>query len=115
MLGARDTFTARELVLCERAAFLAGINARPSLGDEWCGAACEAAKRYPLPTVTRPRVVVDPHSGLVRWYVDGQGQIVHEQIGPEFTLMADSWPTPERVALWADLLANPTETVEANP
>lgn len=114
MLGARDTFTARELVLCERAAFLAGINARPSLGDEWCGAACEAAKRYPLPTEQRPRVV---HEEGLEWCVI-DGALHHRQSSPSGLRWLQTnyaEPTAARIAMWADLLANPTETVEAEP
>ena len=84
----------------------------------------EARLRYPLPRVTRPRVVTDARFGKAREFriCDGQFQTRsaknsvwsciengHHGKGDGFGLAIDA----ERVTLWADLLANPTEEVDA--
>jgi hypothetical protein len=68
-----------------------------------------AAREYPYPKVTRPRVVAEDYD--LSWrYVDGGFELnTGDGIwrpGPYITV------TPHRVRLWADLLANPTEEVE---
>jgi hypothetical protein len=78
----------------------------------------EAAMTYPLPKVTRPRVVRDPR-GISSWGV----RVPDGLTTPAIHLVTDGgeWcPTgwshvasAERVALWADLLARPTEEVDA--
>lgn len=79
-----------------------------------------AKRRYPL-TVTRARVVRDM-SGPTRptyWrVVDGQFEFAYikeprnfRAMGPDFNGM---FINPERVRLLADLLATPTETVDAD-
>ena len=117
------TYTEKEVVLREREAFRAGASAvfvafgidpwgHRSSG-EWQGSEHIARARYPLPKVTRPRVVTCPKNGAQFRVIDGELQ------GRDTVL--DGWlsvatiiynVTPDRVALWADLLANPTEEVE---
>lgn len=71
-----------------------------------------AAYRYPLPTITRPRVVKDPHSADIVWRCDG-GVLQYRQGNHEWSMGPGYWYAfPERVRLWADLLANPTEEVD---
>jgi hypothetical protein len=76
-----------------------------------------AEQRYPLPKVTRPRVVRDrfgekwrvaPESGEthLEWQDRNNDTRWEKKLG---NLVV----TFDRVALWADLLANPTEEVEA--
>ena len=78
--------------------------------------------------MTRPRVVMDPHfngqgtgdssyywtvrDGALhfRWSFAAPDQWVKATGADENLLLT---PTPERVALWADLLAHPTEEVDA--
>lgn len=126
--------SAREAVERERRAFVDGGKWRYILAVGHSGPSCivppiddprydaEAAKRYPLPTVTRPRVVDDnpAHPCGEQWCViDGT---LRYRYAPgrdwmrwsEFRNHSAAAPTPGRVALWADLLANPTETVEAD-
>jgi hypothetical protein len=75
-----------------------------------------ASRMYPLPKVTHLRVVTE-RSGR-QWALDGTDfrtrgapdlpwWTVGDAGGPTLAL------TTERVALWADLIANPTEEVEA--
>jgi hypothetical protein len=85
------------------------------------------AHRFPLPTVTvtRPRVVQDPFNIYRDWRVingefetrrraNGCGDFKDWHSPNEFN--AGSIPaTAARVRMWADLLANPTETVEVEP
>jgi hypothetical protein len=107
--------------------------ARYAFGDgaRWAGygrgetPALLAAMRnkYPLPLVMRPRVVQDPHEGVagMLWMYDGR-RIVHRRpwVGGPLagSLKHTEWsespvtPTPERVRLWADLIARPTEQIE---
>jgi hypothetical protein len=76
----------------------------------------EAAAAYPLPTVTRPRVVKDPCSSKLEWTVEDGYLRCREGGGwmkwAGYKLYSDFAPLPARVAVWAALLANPTETVE---
>ena len=118
----------REAVMRERAAFVAGAErfaceGCKGLAPDYAGK--EAAERYPLPTVTRPRVVTDPHlrDDSVSWRVfDGVIQYRENRDAMLDSIIDSSWvvgppqfiPTAERVAMWADLLANPTEEVEAS-
>lgn len=67
----------------------------------------DAAEIFPLPTITRPRVVRDPHG--LRWNWTVKDGVIHPKIDGLGQLETI---TPQRVALWADLLANPTELVE---
>jgi hypothetical protein len=108
---------AREL----RAAFRAGVQWGAEKGakvhpypDAPCGPCDrEAEKRYPLPMVTRPRVVTD--SFAIAWRLaDGAlefrlSQSAPWRVTPHYGPMG---VTVERIRLWADLLANPTEQVE---
>jgi hypothetical protein len=115
--------TKREVLIARRA-FESGVHwmygrecVLPSAwpGDERMSRA--ASDCYPLPKVTRPRVARDPR-GIGSWgakkFADTLAiHYVGESDGawsPEFRHFL---ATPERVALWADLLANPTEEVEA--
>jgi hypothetical protein len=89
--------------------------------------ACErveksAEMRYPKPT--RPREVLDPFTAWEGWLwsarrmgANGDGELTIHLRGsnsrdaaqPYHANPRGFYPTPERVALWADLLANPTE------
>lgn len=83
-----------------------------------CGAGSQESNRlrdnlYPLPKTTRPRVVRDPHASVLHW------RFREEKLEWCDGLDEDLWwnepraaVTPARVALWADLIARPTEDVE---
>lgn len=105
--------TERECVERERKAFACGWMARG--GGRYLGEG-EAAHRFPLPTVTRPRVVND-HESLFpsAWrVVDGELQYCYYTENHRWYPAAGKvWRiTPARARLWADLLENPTEEVE---
>lgn len=124
------TISEREAVERERAAFIAGARAAATAGGGWChGAAIvsvdgrehrddnAAAWRYPLPKVTRPRVLGMPVSNGNRLEFRLVGDEFQERLKTpdgqsDWQHTGGTTPTPERVRLWADLLANPTETVE---
>jgi hypothetical protein len=119
--------TRREILIAREAARLAlryfGVFERTSQGEvQLCRF---AANEWPLPKVTVPRVVQDNASDVTQWCVkhwEGHGDVRivhwrykgsdkwHEVIGSS----GDSGYviTPERIAIWADLFANPTEEVE---
>lgn len=136
--------TERDVIQRERAAFAEGVHwthayahqawmfktdnaayrrderlALPLLQLEAVGV--EAARRYPLPKVTRPRVVKDTDG--TRWRIS-EGRLQFMRGGGDWLCMlgesrsgSDRYgmglvPTPERIRLWADLLANPNEEVE---
>lgn len=74
---------------------------------------------YPSPKRTTTRVVEDPHSPHIHWRVDRGLLYVMDAAGPgepEYQLYPrrgeDLYTDAKRVALWAELLANPTEEVE---
>lgn len=101
------TVTEREAVLREREAYVKG-RFEAGKGLDW-----HARSRclYPLPTITRPRVVKDPHSADIVWRCDG-GVLQYRQGNHEWSMGPGYWyASPERVRLWAELLANPTEEV----
>ena len=116
-------FTEKEKVLAQRAAWVAGA--------EFCRIRDivtvstierEANSRYPLPKVTRRRVVVDPHIAA-EWKL-GDEELMWRRTGEtkscrlpdarewQFAFVNRLAPTKERVALWADLLANSDEVVD---
>lgn len=105
----------REAVRREREAFVRGAEwAYPATGT-WTTAS-KAEEAFPLPTITRPRVVTDPHDAAVRWSVGGSSRRIRREkvsaLGHWISADAEHTPiTNERVALWADLLANPSESV----
>ncbi len=114
-MSATLTFTARQVSEMQRAAFVAGaMHATTYPTDTF---AVAAASFYPPPKVTRSRVVKDPILGNTQWHVE-RGEIVGEvgDCGHWYTLTAGDKafrPVAARVTVWADLLANPTEEVEA--
>lgn len=64
-------------------------------------------KEFPLPKIERPRVVRDPEERMLHWTVrNGECALYEVDYPCRFK------PTAKRVALWADLLANPTELVD---
>ena len=124
-------YTERELVLAKRNAFVDGSYwgynasqeaAAKSVGvlGAWSRADADMASEsaYPFPKVTRPRVVQDEVDGYwavvdgaLRWSTFGGGTgLICVNGGFRTELLK---PTPTRVAMWADLLKNPTEEVEA--
>ena len=118
--------TEREAVLRERKAFERGYRTwrydgpgcAPRIGAialrdgeaELLASAVEA--EYPLPKITRPRVVLDPIDPNYAWrFVNGALQCERGGSGVWGNTM--TWALhPERVRVLADLVANPTETVE---
>lgn len=112
----------------ERAAFLAGAaamwgkDAVPCLDtvrDAYVEVVADAKRRYPLPKVERPRVVRDPH-GYGYWKAGrecGRDCLLRSGTDCEdgtWVIAGDYVQiSAERVKLWANLLENPTELVEA--
>jgi hypothetical protein len=105
--------------------------ARHAYAKAWlaCGGGCAdgeraAASVYALPKATRPRVVQDPDTDYGQKWRVVDGVIEHDggsggarfrpAFDHEFGIQPSfcSWPTPQRIALWADLLASPTEEYE---
>lgn len=124
MSTADKAVTEREAVVREQAAFKDGARALyydesvPS--DDAIVAALHriedaASTRYPLPELMRRRVVTDRYG--VQWKIDrgallnfdGEGDWTSSVRRPDGGILS---PTLDRVKLWADLLANPTEEVE---
>lgn len=115
-----EKMTAREIAVGRHMFVEGALYQRPFI-HALCDVEHEAERRLPLPKVMRPRVVRDCGSFTTRseWcVVDGS---LRFRDAPErewkwwreFRDYADTAPLPERVKLWADLLANPTEEVEA--
>lgn len=108
--------TDRDLVLAQRAAFVAGGHKGYHCGLVNLQRYAQAA--YPMPTITRPRLVEDPHCAGKHW-AWWDGQLMWTAFGrggeiPAATMSESMYTglTPERVRLWADLVTTPTETVE---
>lgn len=110
-MSEQPTVTERQAVERERAAWVEGAIC-------WAGGAVSgpgilselAAQTYPMPKITRPRVVVDEFG--VEWTVV-DGEVVPNVYGAGGgSSAADYNTTTKRILLWADLLNNPTEEVE---
>jgi hypothetical protein len=93
----------------ERNAFVAGV-----YHGRACGIAnlhTYADSTFPLPKIIRPRIVKDPNI-IGEWRcVDGELQVRYGPMQP-WSAVDYAGVTTARVRLWADLLANPTETVD---
>jgi hypothetical protein len=106
--------TEREAVLRERAAYVRGCGRGRLL---YSLAGCDgisAREEYPLPEITRPRVV--QHEGNY-FRVEQGDALSHSRNGVYFgSLRTFKGITVDAalVRVLADLLANPTETVEDN-
>lgn len=110
------------MTLAQRAAFEQGASWRTNIGPYTPGqartfASPEAARRYPLPRVTRPRVVREASKrfGDIEWKYE-HGALWHRFVPDTQWRKLDSensgmYIYPERVTLLADLIANPNETV----
>lgn len=105
--------TKRE-VLIAREAFVAACRVCANEAPQWQWQAEQtAASRYPLPKVTRPRVVTFDNAAF-RFH-DGVIQKRHRNgfdAGHDVWAIAHLPATAALVRLWAELLANPTEEVE---
>jgi len=97
----------KDAVLREREAFTTGVYA--VLGSNTVEQ--EATRRYPLPKVTRPRVVQDPVNPRREWRCVGGKMQTREDTLAWYDVTEVRISAPH-VALWADLLANPTEEVD---
>lgn len=77
-----------------------------------------AAKRYPLPKVTRPRVVRDPECHKYEFSARSGGKLYYRRVGEDvawrYVESGSFGVSAERVRVWNDLFANPTEEVEAD-
>jgi hypothetical protein len=107
--------TEKDAVLRERLAFRSGwcCHRAYRVGYAPIDPEGEAARAYPLPKVTRPRVVMDARG--VKWKVM-EGRLHALEPHCDGWARADNthWLLPpDRVSLWADLFANPTEEVDA--
>lgn len=130
-------YTLRDMVLAQREAYVRGyhtyrVDDATTEGREGAWetdkrdglSARIAARKFPLPKLTRPRVVTSDTGRRFR-IVDGQLQTQTSSNGQSWCCLANGSRVPaaedtgikitlERIRLWADLLANPTEDVEAS-
>lgn len=118
------TVTEREMVEAQRAAVMATTQEMSKLSggahnltayiNDWEGSLSLAARLFPLPKVTRPRVATDEYGcewrlvrGAVEWRGLGQDwgdKLAREQVSLTITL--------RRAEIIASLVANPTEEVD---
>lgn len=103
-MSAERKYTERDLVLAKRQGVRTALIHETYLSVKQIEGVADY--HFPLPKVTRPRVVVDPHNPRVTWSILGT---VARHDG---TWGFEPAPTLERIKMWADLLANPTEEVE---
>jgi hypothetical protein len=107
-------YTERDLVMAKREAFVEGaVLWRCYYTQDSARAAAE--RRHPLPKVTRPRVVADPHDGEVMWSYDVGGfraTAKYRNAMPLVRISEAHHMTHARAEMWADLLANPLEEVD---
>ncbi len=108
------TVSEREAIMREREAYENGMvrgSAREFISMEDLR---EAVRRtFPLPKVTRPRVVTDRENPTIVWRFTEHAGFEWKPVGAESWMMRGSdYQTPRKVVMWADLYANPTEEVE---
>lgn len=85
--------------------------------DVFDQAAKAARECYPLPMIRQPRVVGDPHDAPAQWrVVCGRERLEVRWFQHEWQRYPREGEamvaTPERIKLWADLIACPEEEVE---
>lgn len=118
--------TERDAVLRERAAFQQGADAvfkhfgigfGTQTSKSWEGSAYIAASRYPLPRVTRARVVTYRYSGFRYRIIDGELQfksaddtVWRRSLLNDQPLVLLNSSDRETARMVLDLLDNPTET-----
>ena len=104
----------KDAVLRDRAAALRALMELTIATREH--AAKRVAELFPLPKVTRRRVVKDPHGvGEWRYTAAWSYPTVELRAQQDGDWRVTDWSllvTKERIAVWSDLLANPTEEVE---
>lgn len=121
-MSAEKKHTDRDLVKARRDAYVSCLLGPHVRHSHTLSESIEAAKLvYPMPKVTRPRIVQDPHDFKV-WRMSESGAAAvwaRADSGPAFSsqlkwivLLGDIIATAERIAMWEDLRANPTELVE---
>lgn len=107
-------YTERELVVAQRAAYGHGARWYRAAGNCTIEIDREARRCYPLPRVTRARVVNHGHGREWQWkFEDGR---FHFRFAPKalWEIANEAWaPTLQTVPIWADLLANPIEEVDS--
>lgn len=121
-MSAEKKYTDHDLVKAHRSAYASGLldgHSKHSRGLVDCVIA--ANKAYPMPKVERKRIVQDPHDFRV-WRMSESGAAAvwaRADSGPGISsqlkwivLLGDIIATAERIAMWEDLRANPTELVE---
>lgn len=103
-------YTMRDMVLAQRDAYARGLGEETQYwGDD---AVAKAHREYPLPKVTRPRVVSD---GTMEWKYENE-LLMCRYSGWDVWRSVQYSEVPlnrRRAEALADLLANPTEEVEA--
>lgn len=124
-MSAEKKYTERDLVMAKREGWDECAYQMTVCGQGSKESDAMRDATFPLPKVVRPRVVEDPTSipgarfwrvcdgklqtrkgrGLdTEWYDQQNAHAFHDRDFP--------YPTRERLQLWSDLLANPTEEVE---
>lgn len=115
----------RDAVTREREAFRMGaglvfahFRIKPGDSDTWGGSTTLAERHFPLPKVTRPREVLDKTGLGAFWWRIVDGVLEHRAANSDKWYKdtreeAGNFVFVERVKLLADLIANPTEEVEA--
>lgn len=121
-MSAEKKFTDRDQVHAYRSGYVNGLLDRRAKESHGLGEYIKASKlAYPMPKVTRQRIVQDPHDFKV-WRISESGAAAvwaSADSGPGISsqfkwivLLGDMVATVERIAMWEDLRANPTELVE---
>lgn len=107
----------RDVVLRERAAFCEGARWWVyGIGAFVANAETDAAKRYPLPKVKRPRVLTDEWGYEWRYRGD-EMEYRARSIGSPWKPFSDCGDAvfmvnARRVRVWHDLVTNPTEELD---
>lgn len=114
---AEKTYTEEEVLRRERAAFTVGTKWGEDCaldGQYVMGAQViegEARRRYPIRKKV-PRVVRDTVGGVVEWKTE-HGRFYARCDGGEWEASNGYDITADRVLVWADLVANPFDEVDA--
>lgn len=121
-MSAEKKHTDRDLVKARRDAYVSCLLGPHVRYSHTLSESIEAAKLvYPMPKVERKRIVQDPHGPKVWMMSERAGAAVWANAGDRLWILNRlEWrralggmaATTERIAMWEDLRANPTELVE---
>lgn len=110
-MSAEPKYTERDKVLFLREGYEARMRDTNDVESvQWMRTS--SARRFPLPSRTVPRVVKDPHAAIMEWSIGDNGRLQYRHTCVAWKQdTAGIYITADRVRVFTDLFAHPTEEV----